>query len=247
VSAHALAQQAVVRMLFDPAFAARVRAQPDDTLPQLPSELRAQLAAIDPRALRLDRLRGRRLLRTLFDEYKASTTLVLARRQKLAFLDGFFAAEFADAVAGARLLHDAYAAFLARAEPSLTALVGIEGGLARARRRGPPPRDGRVHLAPGVEPIAATVGALAALQEAEQYLFEVGLMPAVALCDDAPPLGLDDRARDDTPLYLVAVPTEAGCSLVTIDAPLHQALTSLPRPWAPSLQPLVDDELAVRT
>ena len=50
----------------------------------------AQLAAIDPRALKLDRLLRRRTLRTLFDEYKASTTLYLARARKLAALDDFF-------------------------------------------------------------------------------------------------------------------------------------------------------------
>ncbi|MCU1280298.1 MAG: hypothetical protein JWM53_3844, partial [bacterium] len=223
---HLLAQQAIVRMLFDGDFAARVRKDPVAALPELPSTLRAQLAAIDPRALKLDRLLRRRTLRTLFDEFKASTTLYLARAKHLAALDDFFrSAPFHHAIASARPLALAYADFLgaAASPPPLM----IERALAEARRGKPPPADGRVHRAVGVVPIATTKGALAALQQAEQYLFEVGLMPAVALCDDAPPLELDARAQDATPLHLVTVPTETGHSLVTIDQPTHRQLASL--------------------
>src|SRR5262245_48397018 len=49
------AQRAVVRMLFDPAFAAAVREAPDVVLAGVEPALRAQLAALDDRALRLDR------------------------------------------------------------------------------------------------------------------------------------------------------------------------------------------------
>ena len=240
-------QAAVVRMLHDPAFAAEVRRAPDAALPDLSPVLRAQLAAVDPRALQLDRLRGRRLLRTLFDEYKASTTLLLARHKQLAFVDRFFAAPaFVEAVAGRRALHDAYFAFLIGEGEVPRDVAAIEHALARARRPTPPVRAGQAALLPGVQPIATSAGGLAALQQAERYLFEVGLMPAVALCDDAPALTLDAATRDATPLHLVTVPTESGHSLVTIDAGLHALLASLPRPWTPALQPLVDDELAVR-
>src|SRR6202012_889297 len=101
-----------------------------------PPPLRAQLAAIDPRALAHDRLRGRRLLRTLFDEYKASTTLLLATHERLAFLDGFFASPpFVATLAGERPLHDAYAAFLESAGAPAGGLV-------------PASRPGRAGLAP---------------------------------------------------------------------------------------------------
>ncbi|HEX8953732.1 MAG TPA: hypothetical protein VF945_17865 [Polyangia bacterium] len=238
---HLAAQRAIVRMLFDAEFAARVRAEPAAALPELPSTLRAQLAAIDPRALKLDRLLRQRTLRALFDEYKASTTLFLARTRKLAALDEFFRSRpFHEAVASARPLAFAYADFLGDAASP------IERALAEARRMKPPAADGRVHRAPGVVPIATTQGALAALQAAERYLFEVGMMPAVALCDDAPPLVLDGRAEDATRLFLVTVPTETGHSLVTIDEPTHRLLASLPARPSPALQPLVDDEIAVR-
>jgi len=242
VKAHLRAQQAIVRMLFDPEFAARVRREPETALPELPSTLRAQLAAIDPRALKMDRLLRQRTLRTLFDELKASTTLFLARTKKLSSLDDFFRSRaFHDAIATARPLALAYADFLG------DAVSPIERALVEARRMKWPPADGRVHRAPGVVPIATTAGALAALQEAEQYLFEVGLMPAVALCDDAPPLALDARAQDPTPLWLVTVPHESSHTLVTIDEPTHRLLASLPAAHTRALQPLIDDEIAVQT
>ena len=239
---HLLAQQAIVRMLFDGDFAARVRAEPAAALPELPAALRAQLAAIDPRALKLDRLLRRRTLRTLFDEFKGSTTLFLARAKKLAALDDFFRSPpFVDALGSARPLALAYADFLGPATSP------IERALAEARRTRPPPADGRIHRAAGVVALETTAGALAALQQAEQYLFEVGLMPAVALCDDAPPLELDARAADPTPLFLVTVPSGSGHALVTVDEITYALVASLPRPPSPALQPLVDDELAVRT
>jgi hypothetical protein len=235
-------------MLFDPAFAAQVRTSPDAALPSLPPDLRAQLAAIDPRALKLDRLIGRRVLRTLFDEFKASTTIYLAHTRRLSALDAFYASsQFARAVAGELSLGAAYVGFLVGELPSLRSIASIEDGLHRARRPQAVPRDGRVHRVPGVHVVETTKGGLAALQQAEQYLFEVGLMPAVALCEDAPSLTLDARAHDPEPLYLVTVPTEAGHSLVTIDRETYLSLLSLPQPPSPALQPLIDDEIAVQT
>ena len=246
---HRLAQDAAVRMHFDPEFAALVRRAPAEALPDLPELLRSQLAAIDARAFKLDRLRGRRLLRTLFDEFKASTTLVLAQEKRLEFLDGFFTSEHFGRVFDGSPLWLAYAAFLMMDSDCPTGVVCIEMALAKSRR----PLFYQHHpvahvcLAPGVAPVTAvTQGELAAMQQAEHYLFEVGLLPAVALCRDAPTLLLDERTKDATPLYLVVVPTESGQSLVTIDAKLHHLLMSLPLPYRPELQPLIDDEIAVR-
>jgi hypothetical protein len=240
VRPHLAAQNAIVRMLFDPEFAASVRRDPAAALPELPSTLRAQLAAIDARALKLDRLLGRRVLRTLFDEFKASTTLYLARTKKLTSLDQFYRSpSFHAAISDGLPLSFAYADFVDA--------LPIERALAEARRYQSPPRDGRVHRAPGVVPIATTQGSLATVQQCEQYLFEVGMMPAVALCDDAPPLTLGARTRDQTPLYLVTVPTETGHSLVTIDEATWALISALPQPPSRGLQPLVDDEIAVQT
>ncbi len=247
---HLLAQRAVVRMLFDPRFAEAARHDPEGVLGALDPKLRAQLVAVDPRAFQLDRLRRRRALRTLSEEFKGTTTLVLAETRSLAFLEQFFASTpFHRAVgpcAERRVGCDdqrgsmplAFAEFLAEAIADgrlatklLADVLAIEATLARSRRAAPsahPPsgRAGELALAPGVLPIEVATGALSALQQAEAYLFEVGLMPAVALCDDAPALELDARAADSTRLRLVTVPTASGVSLVTIDEELHRVLRS---------------------
>src|SRR4030095_5119129 len=87
---HLAAQRAVVRMLFDPEFARAVRQAPDEVLPALPPALRTQLAALDDRTLRVDRLRRLRALRTLAEEFKGATTLALAETRSLGFLEQFF-------------------------------------------------------------------------------------------------------------------------------------------------------------
>jgi hypothetical protein len=259
VSAHLAAQRAVVRMLFDPAFADAARADPERVLAALDPALRAQLAAVDPRAFRLDPLRRRRALRTLSDEFKATTTLVLAETRSLAFLEQFFASSSFHACVEERgSMPLAFAAWLAGAvsegrltTPVLPEVLVLETALARARRAAadaaPAAESGselsanvRVALAPGVFPVEVAAGALAALQQCERYLFEVSLMPAVALCDDAPRLLLepprpspspggarkgDALAADPARLHLVTVPTGGGnVSLVTVDDELHRVL-----------------------
>jgi hypothetical protein len=235
-SSHQAAQRAIVRMLFDPRFAEAARQDPEGALGELEPALRAQLAAIDPRAFQLDRLRRRRALRTLSDEFKGTTTLALAETRSLAALEQFFASTaFHRAVAERGSMPLAFAEWLAEAiaegrltSPLLPDVLAIEATLARARRAlasseaAPPP--GQLALAPGVFPLEVAAGALAALQQAERYLFEVGLMPAVALCDDAPALELDARTADRARLHLVTVPDGAAAQLVPIGAETHHVL-----------------------
>lgn len=240
------AQRAVVRMLFDPAFAAAVRRAPDEVLPGVEPALRAQLAALDDRALRLDRLRRLRALRTLSEEFKGAATLALAERRSLAFLEEFFcSAAFHQSIEERGSMALAFAEFLAGAcaegrltTPLLADVLAIEAAVARARREPespsrPPALDdprARLRCAAGVFPVEVAEGALAALQQAERYLFEVGLMPAVALCDDAPRLTVDAAAGGR--LHLVTVPHGGQVSLVTVDAALHVVLRCLPAPRA---------------
>jgi len=283
---HIEAQRVVVRMLFDPQFARAVQQDPEQVLADLPLELRTQLATLDPRALRLDGLRRRRALRTLSDEWKGTTTLVLAETRSLAFLEQFFASTpFHRAVAERGSMPLAFAEFLAEAiadgrlnTPLLGDVLALETALAQARRAGqasppapaaPARSDGeRLALSPGVIAVEVAAGALAALQQAEHYLFEVGLMPAVALCEDAPRLVLDARAADRARLHLVTVPMGSGVSLVTVDAELHRVVRAFSPDGAPRalaailaeavargvpeprarvlITGLVDDEIAVR-
>jgi hypothetical protein len=254
---HLAAQRAVVRMLFDPAFAEAARRDPETVLSSLPAELRRQLCAVDDRALRQDRLRRRRTLRTLSEEWKASTTLALAETRRLAWLEQFFSSTpFHRAIEERGALSLAYGAFLAEAvvegrltTPVLPPVLAIEGALAQARRArpSPPPKDDRWRAAPGVIVVQTTQGAMAALQACERYLFEVGLMPAVALVDDAPPLQLPPH--DATPLHLLTVPSGGAISLVTVDAELARAVRDLPQrdpPHRALLESLADDEIVER-
>ena len=94
MSYHTL-QRVVVRMLFDDAFVAALYSNPEETLANLDlsTSERAQLLAVDRRAWGYDSLRRRRTLRTLVEEFKISTTRVLAETRSLASLDSFFSSE----------------------------------------------------------------------------------------------------------------------------------------------------------
>jgi hypothetical protein len=225
------AQRALVRMLFDPAFAAAVREAPDEVLRELEPALRRQLAQLDPRALEQDKLRRRRTLRTLAEEYKGATTLALAETRRLAFLDEFFcSAAFHGSVEERGSMPLAFGAWLAERDwrrPETRGVIALEAALARARRCGKLSHEpGWLAPAPGVVGVSVTRGAMVAMQACERYLFEVGLMPAVALCDDAPELVLPPY--DAAPLELVTVPLDSGVTLVEIDDELAQLLRCLP-------------------
>src|SRR4051794_35046257 len=244
-------------MLFDPLFADAARRDPERVLAELDPLVRAQLVAVDPRAFRLDRLRRRRALRTLSEEWKATTTLVLEESRSLAFLEGFFSSTpFHRSIEERGSMPLAFAEFLAGCiaegrltTPILPDVLQLETALARARRAGGDPpasvAGDRLALAPGVFPVEVTAGALAALQRCEQYLFEVGLMPSIALCDDAPRLELDARAADPTRLHVVTVPTGAGnVSIVTVDEELHRVLRAFNGPGARTVRDLVAEAAA---
>jgi hypothetical protein len=235
VSAHGL-QRALVVALHDPAFVVAMHADPDAALGPFglaPAE-RAQLLAVDRRAFGVDRLRARRLLRTLVEELKASVALALAETRSLAFLDGFVASpEFRRAIAGDGALVLSLGDYLAAARasgrlrtPALDGVLAIELGRARARRaarRSPAPG---VALAPGVAVLEVAAGALEALQLVEQHLFEIGLMPHVALVDDRPALPALPVGEGGA-LRLLLRPLGDDVALIELEPPLHRALAGL--------------------
>jgi hypothetical protein len=278
---HLLVQRHLVRMYFDPDFARAAQERPDEVLAELPEALRRQLAAVDLRALRLDRLRRRRALRTLADEWKGTTTWLLAATGQLALLDAFFSsAEFHASVLERGSMPMAFAAYLGRLivergmdVPHLPGVLAIETAVARARREdellarrraaarpgaaeagvpggalpvasiGAPTEEPHLARALGVLPLVIEAGALAALHAAEQYLFEVGLMPAVALCDDAPTLTLDPALVDRTPHPLTVVVLEGQVSLVSVEPELAAVLVSA-GPSPRSARAIVDEAVA---
>ena len=93
---HHTLQKLVVRMHFDEAFVAAIHAAPEQTLANLDltEAERQQLLSVDRRAWRYDALRRKRTLRTLVEEFKTSTTIVLAETRSLASLEQFFSSSF---------------------------------------------------------------------------------------------------------------------------------------------------------
>jgi len=202
---HLRVQQAIVKLLYDPRF--------DVAQAELSAARRAQLQQIDRRALEMDPLRREKLLKALFDELKGSMTIALHETRSFAFLLDFFSSPaFHGAVAGEVPAVLAMADYLERssiASPALRPLLAIERTLASARRDRRAPlglayRPGApLRLWPGCAPVDTTLGAIAALQTVEKYLFAATLLPALMLCADAPTLQL--ASYDPTPAPMVVV------------------------------------------
>src|SRR5438105_2578944 len=143
MSYHAL-QRLVVRLLFDDELVAALYSNPDSVLVDLDlshSE-RAQLLAVDRRVWRYDPLRRRRTLRTLVEEFKVSTTLVLSETRSLALLDRFFSSSYfhqsvqqrgSMGLAFAQYLEDLYRRDQSKV-PQLPDILRLETTLARCRR-----------------------------------------------------------------------------------------------------------------
>jgi hypothetical protein len=239
MSYHTLARL-TVRLLFDQAFVAALYANPDQALAGLdlsPSE-RAQLIAVDRRAWNYDPLRRRRTLRSLVEEFKISTTLILSGTRSLASLDSFFSSDLfhqsiqqrgSMGMAFARYLEDLYRS-KSIDMPQLPDILRLETALARCRRELAKAGErkisqlpatisdaSRVHLAPGVAVGSFQGNTISTIQRVEQYLFEVNLMPAMVLCDDAPRLDSLPEVDIKKKIYLLLSPGANGISLLNID------------------------------
>ncbi len=244
---HHTLQKLVVRMHFDEAFVAAVHAAPEQALAHLDltEAERQQLLSVDRRAWRYDALRRKRTLRTLVEEFKISTTIVLAETRSLASLEQFFASSFFHSAVQERgSLGVSFAEFLLdgckRAiwhAPQLPDLIRLELALATCRRTlaragtyeaGELPNSisatARVQLAPGFGVGSYQANVIATIQQVEQYLFEVSLMPAMALCDDAPRLPELLTVEPKQKTYLLFSPGATGISLTEIDTTSYLVL-----------------------
>lgn len=239
MSYHTL-QKLMVRMLFDDEFVEEVYAAPERALGGLDltgAEL-SQLLGVDRRAWRHDPLRRRRTLRTLVEEFKVSTTIILAETRLLASLERFFSSRFFHGSVEERAsMGLAFAEFLldgfSRGEwkaPQIPDIVRLESAIAGCRRT--LAREGnyeagnlpatindraRVRLAPGYDVAGFQANVIATIQRVEQYLFELSLMPAMALCGDAPRLPALPEADERKKVYLLFGPGAAGISITNID------------------------------
>ncbi len=220
-------QRALVVALHDPAFVAAMHSDPDTALApfRLAPDERAQLLAVDRRAFAVDRLRPRRVLKAIVEELRASMAIALAETRSFAFADRFFSSPvFHGAVLRDQPLVLALADYLAAAglaAPQLPGVLAIERARAESRRDGARRPGPGLSVAPGIRLCASDAGALAALQAAEQHLFELSLLPHMALCDDRPPLALPPPGGD--PLWLVA----RGGALSDLPEPLFRTLHAI--------------------
>ncbi|MEZ4266716.1 MAG: hypothetical protein R3F39_10085 [Myxococcota bacterium] len=135
---HQALQRVLVRLLYDPAFAAAAFADPDAALAEValtPAE-RGWLRDADPRPFRLDPMRRTRTLKALLDEYPASLALVLHAGSQ--DLDAFFSSPaFHDAIQTRQALAPIFGRWLAAlsAPHRRTAAVArLEAALSALRR-----------------------------------------------------------------------------------------------------------------
>lgn len=237
MSYHTL-QHLVVRMLFDPAFVNSVYQNPEQALADLnlSEQEKKQLLAIDPRAWNHDPLRRLRTMRTLVEEFKVSATLVLSETRRLSFLENFFSSKiFHKFIQDRKSMALAFAEYLSNAfakgeltTPQLNDVLRLETLMARCRReltnkiRIPALPEKlnenlRVRLIPGADVGAFQANTVETIQAVEKYLFEVSLMPAMVLCDDAPRLENLPKVEQKKKVYLLCLPAANGVSLVDID------------------------------
>src|SRR5215475_4663276 len=239
---HHTLQKLMVRMLFDEDVVEEVYAAPERALAglDLTEAERGQLLGVDRRAWRHDPLRRRRTLRTLVEEFKVSTTIILAETRSLASLEVFFSSRFFhDSIEERGSMGLAFSEFLLdgnrRGEwkaPQIADVVRLEATIAGCRRTlaqegnyvaGDLPATisdrTRVRLAPGYDVASFQANVIATIQRVEQYLFELSLMPAMALCDDAPSLPALPEVDGQKKAYLLFSPGAAGISITNIDKP----------------------------
>jgi hypothetical protein len=144
-------QQALVAMLFDPDFAARVRG--DAVVPELSERERELLRGVDPRALATDPHRRARAVQVLVEELPV-TAVVLG----VAEVEEFFgSAEFRAGVFHRAAMTASFAAWLG---DRALGVGRLEAAMAAVRRAGAPTGVG-VRCSPGVRGLVVPANTLA--------------------------------------------------------------------------------------
>jgi hypothetical protein len=232
------AQRVVVRMLFDPAFAARVHADPLGVLAEedLGAGLSNQLAAHDVRLWGADRLRRQRALKVLLEEIRAAPAeWFLARRGSASLLAFFPSPEFHRCVQARGYVVLAFVAWLERVAvpevPAVRPLLAVEGALALARRelrelgsgRDPRPSDRPgargFRARPGVVGLCVPEGTLERLQELQRFLFGLDLVPLLAWAGEGGQVPEPPRPGPGDGLGLAVSPGGDGSVAVSTVAP----------------------------
>lgn len=236
MSYHTL-QHLTVRLLFDEKFVDLVYKEPEKAFLglELTEEEKDQILKVDRRVWSYDPLRRLRTMRTLAEEFKASTTLVLAETRRLAFLEEFFSSpQFHKSIQARGSMGLAFADYLLEKlkhnelkTPQLADVLRLEILMAKCRRNiskiqslilpNTLKEDLKIKFAPGVDVGAFQSSTIPTVQKIEKYLFEVNLMPSMVLCDDAPRLMDLPPVETKKKSYLMCVPAASGVSLIDID------------------------------
>jgi hypothetical protein len=144
-------QQALVAMLFDPEFAARVRGEGE--VPELSERERALLRGVDPRALVTDPHRRARAVHVLVEELPVTAAVLGVEA-----IEGFFgAAEFRAGLFVRAAMTASFAAWLGDRAHGVGRL---EAAMAAVRRAEPPVGPG-MRCSPGVRGLVVPANTLA--------------------------------------------------------------------------------------
>jgi hypothetical protein len=200
-------QRVLVRMLFDPTFAAAVTKDPHGVLRaySFASPLLDQLKRLDVRLWSADRHRPLRAMKILAAEFRISTTLLLDARRSFHELMAFFRHDtFHQSVQQRGYMALAFATFLknlchdlGKHAHALPHVLALEAGMALARREAREWRRGSLtfpcsgsgptwRLQPGKVLVCVRQGTLSVVQSVEKFLFEASELPQLSLCQDSP-------------------------------------------------------------
>lgn len=217
-------QQAIVRMMFDPAFAAAVHGR--RPVPGLAEDERALLRGVDRRAFATDRFRRARAVQALVEEYPVSAAAI-----GLAAVDAFLSApEFHACVAGRGAMALAFGTWL---KDQASGVGLIEGAMARLRRvvvaGAPAPADALI-CGPRFAALIVPAGTLDWYEATRAWL---GADPLRRLADHGPRPGLPRRGltrRQGEEHLLLEARADGGMDLGTASEALVRLLRHAEQP-----------------
>lgn len=243
---HQILHRVTARMLWDERFAKTVLEAPAQALAglDLDEEERAALAQLDPRAFRVDPLRRRRSLQALCAELPVSVALALSELGRISSLDAYFqSAPFHQAMMSRGSMFSAFTDYLRSLHlrcPQLPDVLRVEESLGLCRRElerpcerftaAPKPSGVWAARAPGVATITVDGETLNWMSSVQQTLFELSLIPAMALVKDAPRVPPLSAPGEAAPKLLVVRPEAGGSGLLELGRVVHTFLGQLDGP-----------------
>ncbi len=235
-------QQAIVRMMIDPAFVTAIHGP--RAVPGLAEDERALLRAVDRRAFTTDKFRRARAVQALVEEYPVSAAAI-----GLAAVDAFLSApEFHACITGRGAMGLAFATWL----KDQAAGVGmIEGAMARLRRMvsGAPTMSGALMCGPCFAPLIVPAGTLAWYEATREWLGAAPLQRLAGIAgiaDHGPRPGLPRRGltrRQGEQYVLLEARADGGMDLGTASEALVRLLRHAQQPRA---RPVLEAEAVKR-